>query len=120
MTVKNTSLAPGVQDSYWRATEAELHSIQRRGEYSLLASVAALILGSIFMRDRVEGTTFWLLVGGTTFALLIAQVFYVVSRRRRIAAARGLVCGSCSYSPHDTEISEVVGSRRCPRCASPL
>jgi hypothetical protein len=120
MTVKNTSLAPGVQDSYWRATEAELHSIQRRGEYSLVASVAALIVGSFFMRDRLEGTMFWLLVAGAAFVFLIAEVFYVVSRRRRIAAARGLVCGNCSYSPHDTEINEVVGTRRCPRCAGQL
>jgi hypothetical protein len=120
MTVKNTSLAPGVRDSYWRATQAELHSIQRRGEYLLLTSVAALIVGAILVRDRIDATTFWVVTLLAALAAFTAEVFYVVSRKRRLAAARGLVCGNCSYTPHDTEINEVAGTRKCPRCAGDL
>ena len=120
MTVKNTSLAPGVRDSHWRATQAELHSIQRRGEYSLMASVGALIVGAILVRDRIEGTTFWLLIAGAAFVFFLAEVFYVASRKRRIAAARGLVCGKCAYVPHDTEINDVADTRKCPRCGGEL
>jgi hypothetical protein len=120
MTVKNTSLAPGVRDSHWRATQAELHSIQRRGEYSLIASVGALIVGAILLRDRVEGTLFWLSIAGAAFVFFVAEVFYVASRKRRIAAARGLVCGRCGYVPHDTEINDVAGTHQCPRCAAEL
>ena len=120
MTVKDSSLAPGVRDSYWRDTQAELHAIQRRGEYSLVASVLALILGAILLHDRSEGTTFWLLVAGAACVFFLAEVFYVASRKRRIVTARGLVCGKCSYTPHDTEINEVASTRKCPRCASEL
>jgi hypothetical protein len=120
MTVKDIPLAPGVRDSYWRRTQAELHSIQRRGEYVLTASVAALILGAILVRDRIDGATYWMLIAGAASAFFVAEVTYVASRKRRIAATRGLVCGKCSYAPHDTEINDVASTRQCPRCADQL
>jgi hypothetical protein len=120
MTVKTTTLTPGVRDSYWRATQAELHSIQRRGEKMLMGSVAAIVLVAVFVRDRIQEAGLWVLVASAVFALFLAEVAYVVIRKRRIAAARGMVCGQCDYTPHDTELNSVAHSRKCPRCEGEL
>ena len=118
--MKSRPLESGVRDSYWRATQAELHSLQRRGEIFVLTVVAVLIVSAILARDWYESPGFWLIVASAAFAVIMAEVFFVAFRKRRIAAARGLVCGRCSYMPHDTEISEVADTRRCPRCAGDL
>ena len=119
--MKNVPLAPGVRDSYWRATQAELHSIQRRGEYLLVALVVATILGGIVVRERLGGASSWIFIAGAGFlSFFIAEVLYVASRKRRIAETRGLVCGQCSYTPHDTEINDVASARHCLRCGGEL
>ena len=62
----------------------------------------------------------WLVVAGLVFAVIVTGVWFVTTRKRRIAAARGLICSSCSYTPHDTEIEDVAAERHCPRCAAEL
>jgi hypothetical protein len=47
-------------------------------------------------------------------------MWFVITRKRRLAEARGLTGGACNYKPHDTEIQDVIDSRTCPRCAEPL
>jgi hypothetical protein len=120
MTVKITPLAPGVRDSHWRATQAELHSIRRRGELMLLAGVSLLVMAVLLIRDRIGGSRFPIIVASAVFALFVAELLYVVKRRRRIAASRGLVCGQCGYTPHDNELTEVASTRECPHCGGAL
>ncbi len=121
MTVNNIPLTPGVRDSYWRDTQAELHSIHRRGDYLLLALVLAMVVGVILAREWLGDGALWMFIAGAAFiSLFVAEVLYVAACKRRIAAARGLACGKCSYMPHDTEINDVASTRRCPRCAGEL
>jgi hypothetical protein len=47
-------------------------------------------------------------------------LWFVTRRKREISATRGLICSSCAYVPHDTEISEVAANRVCPNCEKPL
>ncbi len=118
--MKDIPSTPGVKDSYWRATQAELDSIQRRGEYLLLALVAATILGAIFVREMLGGNSPWMFAGAAFLLFFVAEVLYVASRKRRIAEMRGLTCGKCAYTPHDTEINDVASTRHCLRCGVEL
>jgi hypothetical protein len=108
------------QDAYWDATQDVLKTIQRRGDAVIFAA-AAILLGVLAYNHEHSGELFWWLVAGTGLLAVIVQVlWFVTTRRRRIAAARGLVCSLCEYVPHDTEITEVAATRRCPRCDESL
>lgn len=120
MVVKTTPGEPGARESYWGATQAELRSARRNGDLLILAGVGALLAALAIMRGRSGDLHDWLIVEGLVFAVIVVGVWFVTRRKRRIAAARGLVCNTCSYTPHDTEIEEVAADRRCPRCAAEL
>ena len=86
----------------------------------MLAGVGLLLATLVIVRGDTDDLRTWLVVTGLVFAVIVADVWFVTTRKRRIAASRGLICSSCSYSPHDTEIEDVAAERRCPRCASEL
>jgi hypothetical protein len=79
-----------------------------------------LLAALAIVRGATDDLRIWLIVEGLVLAVIVAGVWIVTTRRRRIAAARGLVCSHCAYTPHDTEIEDVAADRRCPRCAAEL
>jgi hypothetical protein len=108
------------QDAYWDATQDELKTIQRRGDGVIFAG-AAMLLGLLAYNHELAGARIWWFAAGAGVLIVIAQaLWFVTTRRRRIAAARGLVCSLCKYIPHDTEITEVAATRRCPHCDESL
>lgn len=120
MAAKLTPVEPGARESYWGATQAELRSAKRHGDYLILAGVGSLLAALAIARGSTDDLRIWLIVEGLVLAVIVAGVWFVARRRRRIAAARGLICSNCSYTPHDTEIEEVAADRRCPRCGIEL
>ena len=120
MAAKHTPVDPGARDSYWGATQAELKSARRYGDLLILAGVGLLLAALVIVRGSTDDLRIWLIVEGLVFTVIVAGVWFVTTRRRRIAAARGLICSSCSYTPHDTEIEDVAADRRCPRCGIEL
>lgn len=116
MNVKIISIDERTREAYWHATRSELRNIQRRGDYLVFGGALALLAVLFYNHDRSSQLQYWLVVGGLTLLVILASLWFVTTRKRRVATARGLVCASCSYMPHDTEISDVVESRRCPRC----
>jgi len=120
MAANNTPVEPGARESYWGATQAELRSARRHGDLLILAGVGLLLATLVIVRGYTDDLRTWLVVAGLVFAVIVADVWFVTTRMRRIAAARGLICSTCSYTPHDTEIEDVAADRRCPRCAAEL
>src|SRR5262245_33822698 len=120
MAAKITPADPGARDSYWGATQAKLRSAKRNGDLLILAGVALMLAALATLRASTDDLRVWLIVEVLLFALIVAGAWFVTLRRRRIAADRGLICSSCAYSPHDTEIEEVAEDRRCPRCGTEL
>ena len=120
MAVKLTPAESGTRDSYWGATQAELRSATRHGDLLILSGVGVLLAALIIAQGLTDDLRIWLLVEGLVLSVIVVGVWFVTSRKRRIAAARGLICGTCSYTPHDTEIEDVAADRRCPRCAAEL
>jgi hypothetical protein len=119
--VKSLSVDSHARDAYWHATQAELKSIQNRGDavtLLLVATVGALL--AIFRNSWEQATAWNILVVTLPFVAISISVWFVISRRRRVAAARGLVCGECGYMPHDTEITAIAQTRSCPRCEASL
>jgi len=116
MNAKIVSIGERNREAYWHATRDELKAIQRRGDYLIFAGALALLGVLFYNHDRASQLQYWLVVGGLTLLVILGSLWFVTTRKRRVATARGLVCSSCSYMPHDTEIGDVVESRRCPRC----
>jgi hypothetical protein len=109
------------RDAYWEATQAELKSTQKRGDLVTVIALA-LVLTVLWLNFTPGENTLWWTIGCVAVALLCigAPLWFVTQRKRRISAARGLICGHCHYVPHDTEITEVVATRACQRCNRPL
>ena len=120
MGAKLTPIDPGARESHWGATQAELKSARRNGDLLIVAGVGLLLAALIIARGYTDDLRTWLIVEGLVFIVIVAGVWFVTTRKRRIAASRGLICSSCSYTPHDTEIEDVAADRRCPRCAAEL
>jgi hypothetical protein len=108
------------QDSYWDATQLELKTVQRRGDAWIFGGATVLLALLAFNRERASELSWWLVAGCALLLLIGRALWFVTTRRRRIADTRGLVCSLCSYVPHDTEITEVAATRRCPRCDESL
>jgi hypothetical protein len=108
------------RDAYWHATRSELKSIRRRGDIVTLVGAAALLALIFLYRDRSQELTAWLVAGALLLAVIGVSLWFVTSRKRRVAIARGLLCTHCAYMPHDTEIDEVATTRTCPRCEHSL
>ncbi len=120
MAARHTPVEPGARDSYWSATQAELKSARRNGDLLILAGVGLLLAALVTVRGSTDDLRIWLVVEALVFAVIVAGVWFVTTRKRRIAAARGLICSGCSYTPHDTEIEDVAADRRCPHCGAEL
>jgi hypothetical protein len=118
--VKIKMLDPGTRESYWSETQCELRSARRRGDLIILAGTAVLFLALAFNRHSIDELAVWVVLSLLLIAIISSAAWIVATRKRRIAAARGLVCSDCSYSPHDTEIEELISTRKCPRCAADL
>jgi len=108
------------RDAYWNATQTELKSIRKRGDVVALIGAAALLALVFFYRDHSQELGTWLIAAVLMLAVIGGSLWFVTSRKRRVAIARGLVCTHCSYMPHDTEIDEVAESRTCPHCERSL
>jgi len=120
MIVKMTPMDRGSRDSYWNATREQLQAVKRRGDAVMLGIAGALVLLALLIRDRYSSFDLWVATASGVTLGVIGTVWFVVRRTRSIAAARGMSCASCQYQPHDTEIGEVLSSRRCPRCQAEL
>lgn len=119
-TAKLTPGEPAARDLYWSATQSELKSARRSGDLLVLAGAAALLTTLAFNRDRIADLSFWLVLTALLAVLISIAAWSVARRKRDIAAARGLICSQCNYTPHDTEIEELAVTRHCPRCSSEL
>jgi hypothetical protein len=108
------------RDAYWHATRSELKSIRRRGDVVTLTGAAALLALIFLYRDHSQELSAWLVAAALLLGLIGASLWFVTSRTRRVAIARGLLCSRCSYMPHDTEIEEVASTRTCPHCEESL
>jgi hypothetical protein len=108
------------QDSYWNTTQDELKAARRRGDTGVLAGAVILLALLFFNREHASETAWWVIGSAALLAIIVPSTWYVAKRRRRIAMARGLECASCSYVPHDTEITAVAESRCCLRCGESL
>jgi hypothetical protein len=119
--LKNASIATHDREAHWQATRAELESIQKRGNLvttvGLLLLCALLALNVVQWRQITPWSIFW---AATTLSIVAISMWFVITRKRRLAESRGLICGACNYKPHDTEIQDVIDSRMCPRCEEPL
>ena len=116
----NTPVEPGLPDSYWVATRQELESVKRLGDLLIVGGAAVLLAMLAAMPDTIHDRRSMLIGALLMLALIVGVVGFVSIRKRRIAATRGLVGGSCHYLPHDTEIDDVASNRHCPRCAAEL
>lgn len=116
MAARHTPVEPGARESHWGATQAELKSVRRHGDLLIIAGVGLLLAALVTARGYTDDLRIWLIVEGLVFIVIVAGVWFVTTRKRRIVASRGLICSSCSYTPHDTEIEDVAADRRCPRC----
>lgn len=108
------------RDAYWQATQTELKTIRKRGDVLTLTGAAALLALIFVYRDRSQELATWLVAVTILLAVIGTSLWFVTSRKRRIAIARGLVCARCAYMPHDTEIDEVASTRTCPHCDQAL
>jgi hypothetical protein len=117
MAVDSSQLNSESRDAYWWATQCELKSARLRGDILSLAGLAPIAALLWFYRESGDNLSLWA-VGVATVALAIVALpqVLVVRRRRRISNSRGLNCLHCGYVPHQTEISEVAGTRECRRC----
>ena len=120
MAVKLTSMESGSRDSYWSATQAALRAVKRRGDLLIIFGACTLFALEMVLPESARDLRGMMIAAMLVLALIGGYVWFVTSRKRRIAESRGLVCLHCDYLPHDTEIDEVADSRRCPRCASEL
>ena len=116
----SATLNPQGRDAYWRATQTELKSIRKRGDRVTLTGAAVLFALIFFYRDHTQELSVWLIAGTLLLMVIGVSLWFVTSRRRRVAIARGLVCKHCDYMPHDTEIDEVAATRTCPHCERSL
>jgi hypothetical protein len=109
------------RDQYWQVTREQLKAVQNRGD---LATVLGLLgFGALLWMYYEPDVGFTqLAMAGIAVALVVicAPAWLVARRKRSISVARGLVCPHCGHAPHDTEISEVVETRRCQNCNQPL
>lgn len=119
-TVKLTPGEPAARDLYWSTTQSELRSAKRSGDLLVLAGAAALLTTLAFNRDRIADLSFWLVLVTLLAGLISVAAWFVARRKRDIAAARGMICSQCHYTPHDTEIEEMAVTRHCPRCSAEL
>ena len=108
------------RDAYWQATQSELKSIRKRGDVLILAGAAVLLSLLAWYHERSDSLASWLIAGGLLLAVILLSLWFVTTRKRRVAVTRGLVCTQCDYMPHDTEIEEVAETRACPRCEKSL
>lgn len=108
------------RDAYWHATQSELRSIRRRGDVVMLTGAVALLALIFLYRDHSQELSAWLVAAAILLAVIGVSVWFVTSRTRRVAIARGLRCSRCWYMPHDTEIDEVANTRTCPHCEQSL
>ncbi|HEU4779071.1 MAG TPA: hypothetical protein VFS58_04235, partial [Steroidobacteraceae bacterium] len=103
------------------ATQAQLKSVQKRGD--ALSVLGMGLVGLVLWQYYEPGdhAVSWA-TGIATVALAVVALpqLFVARRKRRISATRGMICASCGYTPHDTEISEVVSTRECSRCRHAL
>jgi hypothetical protein len=116
----NTPVEPGSPDSYWVATRQELASVKRRGDLLIVGGAGVLLALLAALPDTIHDRRSMQIGALLMLALIVGVVWFVSTRKRRIAATRGLVCGRCHYLPHDTEIDDVASNRHCPRCAAEL
>lgn len=121
MAVDRSQLNSSSRDAYWLATQAELKSAQTRGDKLSLAGLGLIAALLWYYREIGDNVALW--AGGVATVALacvaIPQIF-AARRKRDISAARGLNCQHCGYVPHNTEISEVVSTRKCLRCEKSL
>jgi hypothetical protein len=106
--------------AYWKATRDELKTAQHRADLFTLLGMSTIgaLLWLNFQSEDPAGN--WLMTSVALAVLAIcAPLWYVTQRKRRISATR-LKCDHCGYIPHDTEISEVADTLRCPHCEKPL
>ncbi len=121
MAVDSSQLNSASRDAYWRTTQAQLKSAEKRGD--VFSLVGTGLLGLLLWQFHEPGSDVisW---AGSIAAIALAIValpqLFVARRKRRISAMRGMNCQHCGYVPHDTEISEVVSTRECSRCQKPL
>jgi len=104
------------RDAYWQATQSELKSIRKRGDILILGGAAVLFALLAVYRERSGNLAAWLIAAALLLAVMFVSLWFVTTRKRRLAVTRGLVCTHCAYMPHDTEIEEVAVTRTCPRC----
>jgi hypothetical protein len=118
--MKNASIAQA-REARWQATREELQSIQKRGNIFTTAGLAllcALLAFNVVERGAIEP---WGIIGAAAALVMVAaSVWFVITRKRRLAESRGLTCVACQYRPHDTDIQDIVNSGICPRCEEPL
>lgn len=119
--MKNASIATHDREKHWQATRAELESIHKRGNIVTTSGLALLCLllalNVVQWREITPWSIFW---AALSLSIVGAAAWFVITRKRRLAESRGLICAACSYKPHDTEIQDVVETRTCPRCDAQL
>jgi heme/copper-type cytochrome/quinol oxidase subunit 3 len=118
--VNSASFDTRSRDAYWQATQSELKSIRKRGDFLILAGTTVLLALLAFYHEKSNDLAAWLVAGGLLLAVIVFALWFVATRKRRIAITRGLVCLRCDYMPHDTEIDEVAVTRACTRCGHSL
>lgn len=116
----NASFDTQGREAHWVATQTELKSIRRRGDILTLTGAVVLLALIFVYRDQSQNLAAWLVAAVLLLTVIGASLWFVISRKRRVAIARGLVCSRCSYMPHDTEIDEVATTRSCPHCENSL
>jgi hypothetical protein len=121
MAVESSHLVSTGRDAYWQTTRAELQSAQRRGDALSLAGLALIGVLIWYSADSGGKSVLWVAsITVTAMAVVALPQLFVARGKRRIASARGMNCRHCGYVPHHTEISEVIATHECRRCAKPL
>jgi hypothetical protein len=107
------------RDAYWAATREQLRSAQNRADLFTLSGLAAVCALLWLYREPGEQPVTRAIAGvGVALAVICVPLWFVTRRKRRISAL--LTCPHCGHVPHDTEISEIVNTRRCQSCETPL
>ena len=106
-----------------RRLERALASVSHSEDRRLYVFIGAGLIPIVLHALSPGALTQWLVILVTPVSVLGGLGFVIVQnirRKRRILIKHGLQCPACGFLPSTLTASGVLGSQKCPKCASSL